>query len=82
MRSQKKEAKRAIKRLNKARDAAVVVTCPASRHAAILAEELLLHGKSHFIEDEPYHAAETFASTVQSLWEARARIAELEKHTE
>jgi hypothetical protein len=58
-------------------------TCPASRHADLIAD-MLLRRYPHAVED-PIHCGESIMATVAELWEtrtelarARARIAELE----
>lgn len=44
------------------------VTCPASRHAAMIAEDMAAG------DHEQHHRADSIASTVASLWEARAEV--------
>ena len=60
-------------------------TCPASRHADLIAD-MLLRGYPHAVEDMQ-HCGESIMATVAALWEtrtelaqARARVAELEAH--
>lgn len=48
-------------------------TCPASRHAALIAHELARKG-----DEESLWKAESIATTVAALWKARTRIGELE----
>lgn len=52
-------------------------TCPASRHTAIVAEELAKGRAYHMIEEEPEHVAESIALTVKALWQARAQLQRL-----
>lgn len=75
-----------IKRLRARADAArhfPVNTCPASRHAELIAD-MLLRGYPHATED-PIHCGASIMATVAALWETRtelaqvrARVAELE----
>lgn len=53
------------------------VTCPASRHVAMMAEALADQGQYLMLADEPEYCAESLASVVASLWEARAELAKL-----
>lgn len=69
-------AKEQVRRMNKARDFPEG-TCPSSRHVAMMAEHLSRSGKYHMLTDEPRHCAGSLASTVASLWEARAKLKEL-----
>lgn len=69
-------AKAAVNRMNAARNFPDG-TCPCSRHAAMMAEQLAKNGKYHLLEEEPRHCATSIAVTVESLWEARAKLAEL-----
>lgn len=66
----------AIAAMNSARDFPTH-TCPASRHAAMIAEGLAGEGYA-MLSEEPQHCATTIAAVVESLWKARARVAELE----
>jgi hypothetical protein len=66
--------KAALKAMHKARDFPGN-TCPASRHAALIAEHLIKHGQMHMLTDEPGHCGESIAHTVAALWRART-----EKH--
>lgn len=54
------------------------VTCPASRHVHMMAENLIKSGYDEIFNNEPDYAAESMLAVVAALWEARARIAELE----
>lgn len=53
-------------------------TDAASRHALMIAKGLVGRGYP-MLNEEPEHCACSIASTVAGLWEARARIAELER---
>jgi hypothetical protein len=50
------------------------VTCPASRHAAMIAEALAKGTTYQMLIDGPEHCAMTIAAVVRSLWEARAEL--------
>ena len=52
-------------------------TCPASRHTAIVAEALLKKQPYPMLEEEPDHVGHSIASTVSSLWQARAKLDQL-----
>lgn len=62
----------------------LAVTCPASRHAQLIAEELIKRGSCAQLEDEGKHAGESILSAVHSLYAARAEIirltAEVKRH--
>jgi hypothetical protein len=64
-------------RMDAARDFPAV-TCAASRHAQHIAEALLSGRSYPMLTEDPQHCGESIAATVAALWEARARIAELE----
>lgn len=72
----KKAFRAAVKRTNTMRkaDGKTSVTCPASRHAQMIAE---LIGRRSFamVHDEPEHCAASILSAVGSLYEARLMIA-------
>ena len=55
------------------------MTCPASRHAELIAEELIEHGSCGQLADEGKHAGQSILSAVRSLYAARAKIARLQK---
>jgi len=75
-----KHAKRELTRVNKARMTKnFCVTCPASRHAAMIGEALAKGRKYHMIDEEPEHIAATLLSTVGSLWLARAELLRLKQ---
>ena len=65
------------RRANRARAAKVCVTCPASRHVAMMADCLSTDGYYHMLSEEPLHCATGMYSVVESLWKARAEIARL-----
>ena len=76
-----KTSKKAVKKMNAVRNLPTTGTCPVSRHVAMMAEELSKDGFSHCISDDTDHAACSIAVVVTLLWEARARLAELEQQT-
>ena len=65
----------ALRALEKAR-IGPSVTCPASRHAAMIADALLTGAAYPMLTEEPTHCGETIAAVVTALWEARALIAQ------
>ncbi len=70
------DAKKAVKAMNAARNFPEG-TCPASRHVARMAETLAKGKPYHMLTEDPEHCAISLASTVTSLWEARAELAAL-----
>lgn len=60
-----------LRRMNAAR-IGPQVTCPASRHTAMIADDMVAG------DQYQQHQGGSIASTVASLWEARAREAELQ----
>ena len=52
-------------------------TCPASRHAQTIAESLLNHGEYSMLQEDPAHCANTIASVVSSLYQARSFLKSL-----
>lgn len=72
----KKQLREAVKRANRMRkaDGKTCVTCPASRHAQMIAE---LIGRQSYamVHDEPMNCAESILSAVGSLYEARLLVA-------
>ena len=52
-------------------------TCPASRHAQLIAEQLYTTGAYPMLQDEPDHCAETIASVVSSLYQTRSFLLSL-----
>lgn len=61
-----------LARMNAARDSNAGVTCPASRHAAMIAKALIDGSGYPMLTDDPKHCGETIAAVVAALWEARA----------
>lgn len=55
------------------------VTCPASRHAAMIAKALINDRSTMMLDDDPAHCGGSIAAVVASLWEARAATAAKEK---
>lgn len=79
----KKRIKQARRRVNKARNFPTN-TCPASRHLHIMADCLLKPKKGGglrypMLQEEPEHCAESILAVIASLWEARTKLAKLEK---
>lgn len=54
-------------------------TCPASRHAHIMAETLAKGKEYAMFLEEPEHCADTLLAVIGSLWQARMKAAELER---
>lgn len=54
-------------------------TCPASRHAQMIAEGLIKDGVYEMIEDDPEYVGVSIASVVASLWRERRENAELKR---
>lgn len=52
-------------------------TCPASRHAQMIAESLYQTGEYAMLNDEPEHCAGSIASVVNSLYQARTFLKSL-----
>lgn len=52
-------------------------TCPASRHAQIIAESLHQTGEYSMLQEDPKHCAGTIASVVTSLYQARSFLKSL-----
>ena len=61
----------ALARMNAVRDAN---TCPASRHAAMIAEALVGGETYLMLSEEPKYCGETIAAVVASLWETRTAL--------
>lgn len=57
----------------------LAVTCAASRHAEMIAEELVKRGLSRDIQDDPKFAGESIRAAVHALWRARAQLKGMEK---
>ena len=64
------------RRVNQARKHEPLVTCSASRHLHILADELLSKAGCPQLQDEPEHCAETMLAVLLALWQARAALQE------
>lgn len=60
------------RRVNRVRSPSI--TCPASRHLHIMADDLATHGKYHMLTEEPEYCAASMLSVLESLWSARAEI--------
>jgi hypothetical protein len=69
------------RRVNRARrnQGGVCVTCPASRHVHMIADQMLRGGGLEINWEDAECCAGSLLSVLESLWKARARIAELEK---
>lgn len=52
-------------------------TCPASRHVQIMSEELASNKKYAMLVEDPEHCAESLASVVSSLYQARSFLESL-----
>ena len=52
-------------------------TCSGSRHAALMAEQLIRRRPYPMLEEEPQHCGESIAATVAALWVARTEIERL-----
>lgn len=50
----------------------LAVTCPASRHAEMIANELIKNKLSHDIQDDPSWVGESIKAAVHSLWKERS----------
>lgn len=61
----------ALARMNAARDAN---TCPASRHAATIADALVNGEPYPMLSEEPKYCGATIAAVVASLWETRTAL--------
>lgn len=70
----------AVKKCDKARkaDGKTVVTCPASRHAQMIAEYVGARKPYPMLQDEPEHCAESILSAVASVYRLRLRVYNLE----
>lgn len=60
----------------------LAVTCPASRHAEQVAEELIEHGSCGQLDGEAEHTGRSILSAVRSLYAARAEVARLTAEVE
>jgi hypothetical protein len=54
-------------------------TCGASRHVHLMADDLARGRFPIMFADEPEHCAESLYATIAALWEARTKLAKLEK---
>lgn len=52
-------------------------TDPASRHAYIMAENMVKTHGYPMLAEEPWHCAISIMATVAALWEARTELAKL-----
>lgn len=52
-------------------------TCAGSRHAALMAEQLIRGRPCAMLADEPQHCGESIAHTVAALWLARTEVERL-----
>jgi hypothetical protein len=70
----------AVKACDKARkaDGKTVVTCPASRHAQMMAEYIGARKPCPMLREEPEHCAESILATVASVYRLRLRVYNLE----
>lgn len=68
------ERKRLAKKADEERNKSPLVTCAASRHLHIMADELSEHGRYHMFAEEPEHCAASIYAVIASLWEARHQI--------
>lgn len=50
------------------------VTCPASRHAAMMAEAMIKGEPYQMMTEDRGHCGESIAHSVTGLWEARATV--------
>ena len=67
---------KAVSQMQQAREFPVN-TCPASRHVQMIAEELYTMGAYPLLQDDPHHCAESIASVVSSLYQARSFLLSL-----
>lgn len=68
--------KAALKAMRQARDFPAN-TCAGSRHAALMAEQLIRRRPYPMLAEEPQHCGESIAHTVAALWVARTEIERL-----
>ena len=69
-------SKAALKAMRQARDFPAN-TCAGSRHAALMAEQLIRRRPYPMLAEEPQHCGESIAHTVAALWQARTEIERL-----
>lgn len=55
-------------------------TDPCSRHAYLMAENMVKKRGYPMLADEPLHCAISIMATVAALWETRAKLAAIEKN--
>lgn len=55
-----------------------VNTCPASRHAQMIAEALIRGKPYPMLTEDPAHCGESIAAVVTALYEARSKLKQLE----
>lgn len=55
-----------------------VNTCPASRHAQMIAEALIEGRPYPMLTEDPEHCGESIAAVVTALYKARSRLKQLE----
>ena len=67
----------ALAGMNAARDFPVN-TCPASRHAQMIAEALIEGRPYPMLTEEPEHCGESIAAVVTALYEARSKLKQME----
>ena len=65
---------KALDRMNAAR-IGPHITCPASRHAQIMAEAMIRGELYAMMDEDRAYCGETIAVVVAALWEARAALA-------
>jgi hypothetical protein len=53
-------------------------TCPASRHAQMIAEALIRGKPYPMLTEEPKHCGESIAAVVTALYEARSKLKQME----
>ena len=58
------------------------VTCPASRHAAMISEALMSGAPYAMLAEAPEHCGASIADTVAALWEARVEVEQLRAENE
>lgn len=77
------QIKKRLQEVDKIRaDAFPKHTCPASRHAHIMAETLAEGKEYAMFSEEPEHCADTLLAVIGSLWQARMHVATLERQLE
>jgi hypothetical protein len=76
-----KFSKDIIKRLRKVRSFPTN-TCPYSRHAQMMGENLVREKPYPMLQEEPEHCGGSILATVLALYEARSEIAKLKQKLE